>query len=346
MEIQYDVSFAMSPVSVFWSSRNTLKPHQVKLKSNLKFWFKCPDCDHEFEQILYVIKERHRCPYCSSPPKKLCENLECISCYNKSFASYEKSIYLYDNDLDPRFIFKSSTKYYNFKCNICNHIFIDTPNHITSGRWCSYCSEYSKILCINENCNLCYNKSFASHPMSISWSNKNTEIPRNVFKHSNTKYVFNCIDCNYEFTVAPNTIIGVTYCPLCCNKTEKYLYKWLSNKYNNIIFQPRYDWCKNINTNYILPFDFEYNNIIIELDGPQHFRQIRNWKTPEQHVIIDKYKMECAIKNNKHIIRLSQEDVLYNRNDWSNKLISTIDELLNCTEPAIRYIGINKEYYD
>ena len=55
MEIPYNRSFAVSTCSIFWSPRNHLKPNEVYLKSYLKFWFICPDCNHEFEQILYVI---------------------------------------------------------------------------------------------------------------------------------------------------------------------------------------------------------------------------------------------------------------------------------------------------
>ena len=276
----------------------------------------------------------------------LCSDIKCKSCYNKSFASQEKSQHLYNNVIEPRFIFKSSTKYYNFKCNICQHIFNDTPNHITAGRWCPYCCIPAKLLCNSNECIICFNKSFASHKMAKNWSNKNNINPRNVLRYSNIKYIFNCNICQYEFNVAPNTIKGDIYCPICVNKTERLLYDWLNNKYENVKYQVRYEWCKNKKTNYMLPFDFEYNNIIIELDGAQHFRQIRNWKSPEIQIEIDKYKMNCALENNKHIIRISQEDVLLNRNNWDKKLIDTINELKLIFVPSKRYINIDSTYFD
>jgi|694.fasta_scaffold104888_4 hypothetical protein len=346
MSIIYEKSFAMSPVSIWWSSKNTLRPSDVSLKSHSPFWFNCPDCTHEFEQILYTIKERHRCPYCSSPPKRLCNDLNCKSCFNKSFSSHEKAKYWYENDIDSRFVFKSSTQKYKFKCNICGHIFNDTPNHITnSKRWCPYCCIPAKALCSDNECEKCFNKSFESHFMAKSWSSKNNISPRSILKCSNIKYIFNCSKCNFEFMVAPNTIQGEIYCPMCFNKTERLLYDWLNKNYNNIKYQPRYDWCKNIKSNIKLPFDFEYQNIIIELDGPQHFKQISNWKSPEEQRIIDKYKMNCALQNNKHIIRISQEEVIYNRNDWSVKLINTINELISTKEPSIKYIGVDLNYF-
>lgn len=48
-------------------------------------------------------------------------------------------------------------------------------------------------------------------------------------------------------------------------------------KINYIKSQYKMDWCKNIKH---LPFDFVLSErkIIIELDGPQHFRQVSNGK--------------------------------------------------------------------
>jgi very-short-patch-repair endonuclease len=136
------------------------------------------------------------------------------------------------------------------------------------------------------------------------------------------------------------------WCPYCKNKTERKLYEWLIQHYTNVIYQPRYNWCKNPNTGKVLPFDFEYNNIIIELDGPQHFHQISNWRTPEEQNAIDRYKMKCAIENNKHIIRILQYDVLRDMNSWEVTLTNTIEELLHVSTSEIRYIGVDPTYFE
>jgi hypothetical protein len=49
--------------------------------------------------------------------------------------------------------------------------------------------------------------------------------------------------------------------------------------------------------------------IIIELDGLQHFKQVSNWKSPDDNLINDKYKMKCVNENNYSIIRILQDDV-------------------------------------
>jgi hypothetical protein len=115
---------------------------------------------------------------------------------------------------------------------------------------------------------------------------------------------------------------------------------------NNIIFQPIYKWCINPKTNRYLPFDFEYKNIIIELDGPQHFKQVSNWRSPVEQLEIDKYKMKCAIDNNKHIIRILQTNVLYNIDNWEDKLEESIDKLILNNIPSTIYIGMDPKHFE
>jgi hypothetical protein len=47
----------------------------------------------------------------------------------------------------------------------------------------------------------------------------------------------------------------------------------------------------------------------------------------------------CSSKNGKHVIRIYQEDIYNNKNDWDNKLLETINNLLTIEIPTIRYIG-------
>jgi hypothetical protein len=62
------------------------------------------------------------------------------------------------------------------------------------------------------------------------------------------------------------------------------------------------------------------NNIIIELDGPQHFTQVSNWGNPQISRTRDYYKMQCAILNHHKIIRIAQAPVWNDTIDWQSKL--------------------------
>ena len=46
--VLYEKTFALNPKSVYWSSKNKLKPDQVYKNSNLKYFFDCDNCKHEF----------------------------------------------------------------------------------------------------------------------------------------------------------------------------------------------------------------------------------------------------------------------------------------------------------
>jgi Probable Zinc-ribbon domain len=101
--------FSEHPKSAFWSSKNTTTPNEVELSSSKKFWFDCDKCSHSFETTVSGINRLNRwCLFCAN--KKLCEDNECSLCFEKSFASHEKSKHLHDKTINPRTIFKNSNK--------------------------------------------------------------------------------------------------------------------------------------------------------------------------------------------------------------------------------------------
>jgi very-short-patch-repair endonuclease len=195
--------------------------------SDKKYWFNCNICSHEYECSLSNIQKRN-CPYCSNPPKKLCDNEKCKLCFEKSFASHEKSIYWSNKNIESPFkVFKSSGKKYWFDCNICNHEFNIGLDNITSqktSRWCPYCCIPSRLLCDDNDCKFCFEKSFASHEKSKYWSNKNKLNPRQIFKKSDTiKYIFFCDICNHDFERYPiniQDIDNITHCIYCVIPTH------------------------------------------------------------------------------------------------------------------------------
>ena len=104
--------------------------------------------------------------------------------------------------------------------------------------------------------------------------------------------------------------------------------------------QFRQNWCKRKRYDFCIPED----KIIIELDGVQHFIQVGNWSPPEKQFEIDKYKEKCANENQYSIIRLLQEDVFFNKYDWTKEIRDTIEKIkLNKTIQNI-YLCKNNEY--
>src|SRR5579863_553507 len=96
--------------------------------------------------------------------------------FEKSFASVRKSKYLSPkNNVDPRYLSRSSHVKYIFNCNKCHHEFDISLNTIVAGSFCPFCK--NRRLCQNIDCVICEEKSFQSSPYSQYWSLQNLETP-------------------------------------------------------------------------------------------------------------------------------------------------------------------------
>ena len=348
-------SFASCEKAKYWhpTLNGNTNPRDIVKGSETPCWFKCDKCPHDFESRLDYVSSGSWCSYCRVPCQKLCEDESCEHCFNNSFASCEKAKFWHPTENDnikPRELIKNSNEKYLFKCD-CGHDFDISLCSANKGRWCPYCSYPCKKLCDKDDCKHCFENSFASQEKSKFWhptKNGNTK-PRGMIKGSEIPCWFNCEE-KHDFKSYPYRVGSGKWCPICVNKTEKKLKKYLEDIYpNEVDFQLRYDWCKNPDTNRHLPFDFEvFSSIIIELDGPQHIdKQISNWGSLEEHQERDIYKMEQAINNGKHVIRILQEDVLNDKNNWKEKLNQEIGLLKDDSDTKIRFIGechVYREY--
>jgi hypothetical protein len=220
--ICFNKSFASHPKSLFWSNKNDIQSRNLNKASRIKMIFNCNICNHEFNSSLADINNSNSwCPYCSN--NKLCLDENCLYCFNKSFANSKKAIYWSNKNLImPRNVAISSHKKYIFNCNICNHEFNTTLNYIYKNNWCPYCSQKSGKLCLDDNCLYCFNRSFASSKRANCWSNKNLINPRNVYINLVKKFIFNCNVCNHEFVSSLNHIsLSNSWCPYCPQNSGK-----------------------------------------------------------------------------------------------------------------------------
>lgn len=343
-EIAFEMSFASHARAVYWSDKNKLKPEEVALNSHKKFWFNCDKCNHEFETKPNAINANNSwCPYCYN--RKLCDNDNCEKCFNLSFASHHRAQnWSSNNTCKPRDVIKGSEQKYYFDCNLCKHndLHISPKKITTRNQFCKYCGH--KDLCDNDDCEYCFVNSFASVERCKYLLDKSLN-PRNLFKSSSKSYDFVCDRCNHIFNKFLSDVTRGIWCPYCYNKTEEIIYQYLKNNYS-IKRQYKPIWCKNEATNKYLPFDFYLTdcNIIIELDGPQHFKQVGKWQSHLTTQDSDKYKLKCANNNGVSMIRLLQKDVWHNRYDWQTELIENIAKII--TENVVQNIFMckNDEY--
>ena len=334
--ICFEKSFANNDKSRFIVDK-TINCLLVFNGSDSRHDFKCNECSHIFNMYIYSIKSGSWCPYCSK--QIMCKDKECICCFNKSFASIKKSKYLVDKTIDVKAIFKFTQQNHEFSCKTCKHSFIMRIDHVSNGHWCPYCSTPPKKIC--GKCTFCVNKSFSIHPNSKYLVDKtiNTKL---IFRHSNQKQLFKCKKCENEFEMKISKVYNGQWCPLCLYKTESKLYEFIiKNISQTCQRQKKFEWCKKINH---LPFDFyiEELKLIIELDGPQHFKQVGKWKDPKITLENDIYKMTSALENQISMIRILQDDIYYNKNNWDSFLIKNT---VKYKIPTIIFLENDNEYF-
>ena len=158
---------------------------------------------------------------------------------------------------------------------------------------------------------------------------KANSIHNNKYDYSQVNYVNNrthieiiCKEHGMFTQKQFSHLLGVG-CPSCINKTEYKLFIKLIKIYPSIQRQFKAEWCKQKRC---LPFDFviEEKKKIIEMDGPQHFSQVANWRSPELQQEQDLFKTKCANENGYSVIRVLQKEVADDTLDY--------EELVTCIE--------------
>src|SRR5579872_5246720 len=116
--------------SKYWNySLNKKGLKEITRGCNTEYYFKCPICIHDFLIMPNGVSAGRWCPYCVGRID-LCKDMDCIPCYEKSYASCEQAKYWdYDkNECNPRMIYKQTNfKHYHI-CNRCNHSINISPN--------------------------------------------------------------------------------------------------------------------------------------------------------------------------------------------------------------------------
>lgn len=230
--------------------------------------------------------------------------------------TYDDSIYV---DSDTHVLIRCS-KHGVFRQTPCSHL---------GGKGCWDCASEYKSIQSRSNSEEFIQKAINIHNILY-------EYTKVVYTGCNVEVSIYCTQCNQYFLQTPTKHLSGHGCIHCVNKTESLVCSQLKMTYVSITNDSksvRFAWCKTSNDNY-LPFDMvilEYK-IIIEVDGPQHFRQVRDWKSPSYQQQNDKYKMKCANDNGYSVIRIIQEDIYNDTYDWLRELKDSIE--------SIKYDGI------
>ena len=278
----YEKSFAYHhpEKSLEWSSRNKLKPNQVKKSIGKKFWFDCSVCNHSYQMTLNNIHNGEGCRYCGG--KYICENLDCVVCHEKTFAflSPERSKdWSEKNEKGPDRVFNSSNDMFLFICKKCNHEYDMCANDAkdSNGLGCPYCTNH-RLCPDSKNCYTCYTKSFGSfNPEKVAcWSTKNIGTPSQYFMYTDKKVIFDCHTCKKEFRIMLYCVTHrLQWCRGCCqsrNKSMEKLFNVLGDIDNIKILTEVKVVCEGRSLFWDMVIIINNNRkIYIESDGAQHF---------------------------------------------------------------------------
>lgn len=333
--------------------------------TNQRLKYKC-SCDNISYTIFKSFKKGTRCMNCKGTPKHTYE-------FVRNFFEKEKckllEVEYINSSTKMKYICscgnESSISFNHFKnghkCRKCTgyekltyeyvyNYFLSYNYKLISKEYISV-DDYLEYLCDKEHlckitfhsfqsgnrCMICFGTPKYTYEYIKSYFEKyNYKLLSNQYKDCFSKLDYIC-DNNHISNVVFNNFKNGTRCIKCKNKTETIVFNFLKIHFNNVKHQIKFDWCKN---KLHLPFDLLIDNIIIEIDGPQHFKQISNWQSPNDTFDVDIYKMKNAIKNNYRIIRIYQYDIFYNKIDWKNKLLEAIN-----SDEEISYISLNKNMY-
>lgn len=309
-----------------------LDPRHVFLQSNIKIKWKCNKCKHNYEQRPNDKFRGQDCPYCAIPSRVLCGN--CEQCINKSCAS--KYLEIWNDKLDPKFVFLGYDKLINWKCLTCKHTYLQPPDNKRRGDDCPYCSNHK--LCNEEKCKDCFNKSCASNENMVKiWNDK--LLPRDIFLKSGKKIKWKCIECNNTYLQCVREKFNGNGCPNCKYKTEKKVKIFLNSK--NIKIKTEFKLSNDTKKYDILCKDY---NVIIEIDGRQHFKDVKLFKsTAKENQENDKNKMIKAMEQGYSFIRIFQEDIWNDKFDWKNLIL---DNLNIRSSPNVLYFSSIETLYD
>jgi len=214
----FNKSFASHPKSKYWDhDKNDADPRDVIKSTGTKYWFNCP-CGHDINVRLSDVSRGRWCKYCASDSPVLCGDFWCEICFDKSFACHPRVVnwMVGKNCGIARDYALNSHQKKHFKCYECLHEFKAPLYSIAAGYWCAYCA--NKKLC-NDACEICFEKSFASHPKSEFWDyKKNKGSPRDYFWGNRDRVWFTCDKCQHKFKSHLYSIAAGSWCPYCASK--------------------------------------------------------------------------------------------------------------------------------
>lgn len=170
------------------------------------------------------------------------------------------------------------------------------------------------------------------------WAAANMKTPRDVWLTSSERVKLVCDGCNREYDQMACRV-PLHDCALCVNKSERILYDELMRHVPDVVYQARFDWNPNGRYDFMVG-----HNVLVELDGPQHFKPVRSWKTGFEVCEQDKSKEDLALANGMSVIRVLQDEVWNDTGDWRAYVADNVSMCALSDTPMVVVPPNRREY--
>ncbi len=317
---------------ILWN--DSLDPRTIYIGSYKKAGWKCETCEHSWSaRIASVTLSGNGCPFCAR--RQLCVDINCKMCFNRSVAACsidlaERGI-LWDDSIDPRMISKGSDKKAGWKCAKCKHSWIATiAKVIIHGNGCPFCT--CKKLCVDVSCKTCFNRSVAAIldkcvERGILWND--SMDPRTVSKSSDKKASWKCEKCEHSWIASISSVISRgTGCPKCVNKTQALVHSFVLDLLPGVDVHHEWSpvWLDRKRFDIAIPS----LQLIIEVDGDQHYVQVSNWTPPHITQASDRWKEKRAAENGFTVFRIRVRDIKAKGSMWKHQLTELLKISAEC----------------
>lgn len=288
---------------------NKLKERNFTLLSDYKntrtkIHVKCDICDYEWDvSPNTLLNNVAGCPQCSNTAKITTEQfIEKLNYFNLKLKD--------GSELPKDFNSKMSIE---VTCLQCGCDFLTSYNKMNSQK--SGCPA-----CKNKKVLIGFNDLWTTHPEFASLL-RNKEDGYKCTYASNKRFEWKCPICGNLITKMVNDVVSKGLNCQLCREGISYPEKFLKNILicNNIDFeyQKVFDWLDNKRYDFYL----KDTNTIIEVNGMQHYEEVKHFATRSlsEEIENDCFKKDCAISNGiENYIIL---DCRYSNCDWIKKSI-------------------------
>lgn len=234
----------------------------IKANSNIKVWWKCSVCTHEWQAIVYsrTGNMKSGCPLCSN--KIVIAGINDLATTNPELLEewdYEKN-----KDITPQTVCAGTAKKAWWRCKKCGRSWQTEIRNRKNGMGCSVCS--------GKSCGQGVNDLQTLYPWLIEEFDfeKNEMNPNEIAAHSKERVWWKCRICgkSWKTGVSNRTGINQTGCPHCNNERHTsfpeqaiiyYVSKYYPETINGYIIQG----CKELDI-YIpsLKIAIEYDGVV------------------------------------------------------------------------------------